>query len=99
MMRPLSSLGVVCGCACLCAGAFAQGRGGGGDWKTGNFDAQRTSWQRSDPRLSPATVKDFKFLWKLKVPNEARQLNSLTQPVMLDGLHSYTGMRTMLVMG
>jgi hypothetical protein len=29
---------------------------------------------------------NFKFLWKLTLPNEPRQLNALTQPVLLDRL-------------
>jgi outer membrane protein assembly factor BamB len=107
MMRvPDLSVGVICGGALWCIAslstgvALAQSRGGGGDWKTADFDAQRTSWLRSDPRLSPSSLgKDFRFLWKFQIPNDARQLNALTQPVMLDGLHSYTGMRTQLVMG
>lgn len=96
MKKPGSVLAVL-----LCTGtAFAQGRGGGGTWTTANFDAQRTSWVRSDARISPDSVKtNFRFLWKFQVQNESRQLNSLTQPVMLGGLHSYTGLVTMLVMG
>ena len=98
-------LGVGRSCAMFCLGVFCAGsalaqRGGGSDWKTAGFDAQRTSWKRTDRRLSLDTIPaKFQFLWQFKVPNQARQLNSLTQPVMLDGLHSYTGMRTTLVMG
>lgn len=87
---------------CLCAGtAFAQGRGGGGgDWRTAGSDAQRTSWKRTDRRLTlDAVPTKLQLVWQFKAPNQARQLNSLTQPVMLDGLHSYTGMRTTLVLG
>jgi len=98
-------LGVGRRCAVLCLGVFCAGaalaqRGGGSDWKTAGFDAQRTSWKRTDRRLSLETIPSkFQFLWQFKVPNQARQLNSLTQPAMLDGLHSYTGMRTTLVVG
>jgi len=80
--------------------AFAQRGGGGGDWKTAGFDAQRSSWKKTDRRITPESVATkFQYLWQFKVPNQARQLNSLTQPAMLDGLHSFTGMRTTLVVG
>src|SRR5580658_6767630 len=103
MTRFRFGLGRSCVMLCLgvCSGsaALAQ-RGGGSDWKTAGFDAQRTSWKRADRRLSLDSVKtQFQLVWQFKVPNQARQLNSLTQPAMLDGLHSYTGMRTTLVIG
>ena len=59
----------------------AQGR----EWTTSAFDAQRTGWVRTDARLTRRGQKgEFKFLWKAKFDNEARQLDSLTQPVLQD---------------
>ena len=48
-------------------------------------------WVRSDARLTKDAVAEgqFKFLWKTKFDNETRQLNSLTQPVLLDRLIGY----------
>src|SRR5580658_8574563 len=103
MTRFRFGLGRSCVMLCLgvCSGsaALAQ-RGGGSDWKTAGFDAQRTSWKKTDRRISLDAVKtQFQLVWQFKIPNQARQLNSVTQPAMLDGLHSYTGMRTTLVVG
>lgn len=98
-MKKSSALSLGFSLLCAAGALFAQGRGGG-IWTTANYDAQRTSWVRSDSRLTPESLqKSFQLLWKFKVPNNALQLNSLTQGVMLDGLHSYTGMRTLLAMG
>ena len=49
----------------------AQGRGGG-EWTTSHGDAQRTSWVRTDVRLTKDAVAkgEFKFLWKMKLANE-----------------------------
>ena len=35
----------------------AQGRGGG-EWTTSGFDAQRTGWVRTDPRISLETMSE-----------------------------------------
>jgi hypothetical protein len=73
----------------------------GGDWVTSGFDAQRTAWQRSDTRLTKAAVQkgEFKFLWQAKFDNEARQLNSLTEPVLQDLLIGYRGFKTLAFLG
>ena len=41
----------------------------------------------------------FQFLWKAKFDNEARQLNSLTQPVLQDLLIGYRGFKTLAFVG
>jgi len=45
------------------------------DWTTQGFDAQRTSWMRTDPYISLENLSKFQFLWKLKVDNESRHGN------------------------
>src|SRR5919106_1776601 len=79
------------------AALHAQGR----EWTTSNGDAQRTSWVRSDVRLTKDAVQkgEFKFLWKMKLPNETRQLNSLTQPILLDRLISHRGFKALAFVG
>jgi len=88
-------------CALLCAGAaFAQGRGGG-DWATAGSDAQRSGWVRSDPKISPASMAKpgFAFLWKQKVAADAKQLNSLTEAVLMDRYIGYRGFRSLAHIG
>ena len=70
--------------ACGLASALVHGQGR--EWTTSGFDAQRTRWVRSDIRLTKAAIEEgeFRFLWKMTFDNEARQLHSLTQPVLQD---------------
>jgi hypothetical protein len=74
---------------------------GGGEWTTSGSDAQRTSWQRDDPRLTRDAVRKgmFQFLWKAKFDNDARQLNSLTTPILLDRLIGYRGFKALAFLG
>jgi outer membrane protein assembly factor BamB len=65
------------------------------DWMTDNADAQRSSWIRTDGKINKNSMAKpgFQFLWKMKVKNPPRQLNSLTPPATLDRLIGYRGFR------
>jgi len=78
----------------------AQGRGSI-DWMTSNGDAQRSAWVRTDAKISPATMQKpgFKFLWKLKLNNQSRQMNSLMPPSTLERLIGYRGFRMLGFVG
>ena len=82
-MRRLAVVVSIClGCSLAwTSDTKAQGRGGT-DWMTSNADAQRSAWLRADPKISPETMQKpgFNFLWKLKLNNQPKQLNSLTPP-------------------
>lgn len=71
------------------------------EWTTSNGDAQRSSWVRSDARLTKDAVQkgEFKFLWKMPLANETRQLHSLTQPILLDRLISHRGFKALAFVG
>jgi outer membrane protein assembly factor BamB len=88
----------VCGVA---SSIVMQAQFGGRDWTTSQYDAQRTAWVRTDARLTKDAVAKgtFEFLWKAKFDNEARQLNSLTQPVLQDLLIGYRGFKTLAFVG
>ena len=68
-----------------------QGRGAAAtaEWATSRGDAQRTGWVRSDLYISAERLRTPKSLfgmqWKLKLTNQQRQLNSLTQAVTIVG--------------
>ena len=89
----LSALVFGLGSTCL----QAQGR----EWTTSNGDAQRSSWVRSDARLTKDAVQkgEFKFLWKMPLANTTRQLHSLTQPILLDRLISHRGFKALAFVG
>src|SRR5438128_11295963 len=81
--------------------ARAQGGRGGADWTTSGGDAQRSSWVRTDAKISKETMQKpgFQLLWKLKLKNEPKQLNSLTPPVLLERLIGYRGFRMLGFVG
>src|SRR5262245_49962870 len=80
--------------------ARAQGRGGP-NWTTTGGDAQRTSWVKSDPRISKESLQKpgFQLLWKAKLENQPRQLESLTQPMLLSNIISYKGFKALAFVG
>ena len=67
-----------------------------GDWITAGGDAQRSSWARTDSRISVDAIKKsgFKLEWKLQPEGSARELNTLMPAVMLDFYIGYRGFRT-----
>ena len=77
---------------------FAQARSAP-DWTTEGFDAQRSSWMRTDPYISIDTLSKFQFIWKLKVDNESRYGNSLTTPVALGNLMTFRGFKSLIFVG
>src|SRR5262245_10878098 len=92
--------------ACVLAAAaliHAQGRGGQ-NWNTASADAQRTGWLRTETRISTDAMKvqganAFQMLWKAKPENQARQLNTLTQPLILGTLISHKGFKSLTFFG
>jgi len=94
------------GVALTCAAAAviqAQGRGGQ-NWNTVGADAQRTGWLRTETRISAEAMKGqgasaFQMLWKVKPENQARQLNTLTQPLILGTLISHKGFKSLTFFG
>src|SRR5262245_50025671 len=101
-MRRLTAVFIGCiACAIVWTSVVkAQGRGGT-DWMTSNGDAQRSSWVRADAKISTESLQKpgFQFLWKLKLKNEPRQLNSLTPPSTLERLIGYRGFRMLGFVG
>lgn len=96
MRGPLSLTMIAVSGLVLCTGqAQAQ------DWRTAGYDAQRSSWVRSDRKMSPASVRDgdFELLWKMEFENEPRQMNALTPPVLLDRLVGFQGFRALAFFG
>ncbi len=74
--------------------AYAQR--GTGDWMTSGFDAQRSSWVRSDGKISPESMRKpgFELAWKLKL-----NAGQLTPPSLLDFYIGYRGFRALGFIG
>src|SRR5436309_119359 len=75
--------------------ARAQFGRGVGDWMTGGADAQRSSWIRTDAKISKDSLQKpgFEFLWKLSLDNDAKQ--PFAQPVLLNSYIGYRGFRSL----
>jgi hypothetical protein len=80
--------------ACGGALAFAQVGRGGSQWLTALADAQRTSWIRTDDKVSPETMAKggFELQWKKKLDNRPRGVHGLTQGVTASGVTLFVPM-------
>ena len=98
--RELAAMGFAVATASLGAVfPHAQGRGAA-EWTTSGFDAQRTGWVRTDPRISVEAMQKlgafaaFKFLWKLKLEHDPTAATLLTEPILLDRLIGFRGFKS-----
>lgn len=81
------------------AAANAQFGRGGGEWMTAGNDAQRSSWVRSDAKISLKNMSKpgFDFIWKVSVDPGVKQ--AFAPPVMLDRYIGYRGFRSLAFVG
>ncbi len=98
-MRNISRAALVTASCALLPSVFiplaqAQFGRGGGSWNTAGADAQRSSWARTDSRINSTSMPGFAFLWKVKLPNDAKQQYALSPAVMVDSYIGYRGFRS-----
>ena len=79
----------------LLAAATLPAQRGAGDWMTGSYDPQRSSWVRSDGKISRQAAPGMALVWKVQFDNPSRQLNALTPPALLDFYIGYRGFRAL----
>jgi outer membrane protein assembly factor BamB len=74
--------------------AFGQVGRGGSEWLTAFADAQRTSWIRTDAKISVETMSKpgFELQWTSKLDNRSRQLNGLSAGVTANGVTLFVPM-------
>ena len=74
--------------------AFAQVGRGGSQWLTALADAQRTSWVRSDDKISVAALSKpgFELQWTTKLENRPRGVHGLGQGVTASGVTLFVPM-------
>ena len=90
-MRKTSGLILIFGCAFIwSAGAYAQ-FGRGVDWTTTGSDAQRSSWVRTDPKISVERMQKpgFAVAWKIKLNAEPGVAATLDRYIGYRGFRSY----------
>ena len=87
---------MIVGMATVLAGsfAFAQVGRGGSQWLTALGDAQRTSWVRSDDKISVETLSKpgFELQWNVKLDNKPRGVHGLGQGVTASGVTLFVPM-------
>lgn len=66
-------------------------------WLTDGGDAARTSWQRHETLISPASVKDMKLMWTVKLDNQPRQMHNLFAPLIIGDLQMPGGPREIAI--
>ncbi len=69
------------------------------DWPTFGGDPQRTGWNRSEDTFTPKNAKDIGLQWKIKLGNQDRELNSLTPPVVMEGVLTLGGLKEYVIVG
>jgi outer membrane protein assembly factor BamB len=67
------------------------------DWLTDGGNSQRTNWQKDEKVLSPASVKNMKLLWKMKLDNEPKQMHNLFPPLVIDKLTTSSGTKQVAI--
>jgi outer membrane protein assembly factor BamB len=94
-MRSFSAVVLSSVCALIWIGpAEGQGRGTS-EWTTAGADAQRSSWIRTDPKISVAKLQHpgFAMTWKIKLSDEPTLASTL------DHYIGYRGFRSFALMG
>src|SRR5512140_2904791 len=94
VMRTKLTASIACAYACLGVAQAQFGRGAA-EWSTSGGDAHRSSSVSSDVKISKESLSKpgFALFWKMKLPNnDARQLNALPAPTLMDrhiGIHGF----------
>lgn len=86
--------GTAFGVAVAIATIHAQVGRGGSEWLTSRADAQRTSWIRTDPKISVETMSKpgFALQWTQKLDNKVRAGNNLLAGVTANGVTLFVPM-------
>src|SRR6185312_5765191 len=69
------------------------------DWPSQSGNPQRDGWAQGEEEVVKSAIPDLRLLYKHKVENESRGLNSLTSPLILGNLITYKGFKEMLFVG
>ena len=60
----------------------------GGQWPMFGGNPQRDGWARDETVLTKDNVKSMKLLWKVRLENVPKELNSLTAPIIIENPNS-----------
>ncbi len=69
------------------------------DWSSESGNPQRDGWARGETQILKDKVQGLQLLYKMKLDNRSRGLDSLTSPIVLSNLITYRGFKEMLFLG
>jgi outer membrane protein assembly factor BamB len=69
------------------------------EWPTGSFDQQRDAWQKNETKFTVDNVKNTRLLWKLKTDNKPMGMQSFREPIIVAGVTTPTGPKTIAILG
>ncbi len=69
------------------------------DWPTFGGDPARSGWAKSEDTFTKENVKNMGLQWKVTLDNQQRELNSLTPPVVLEGVITQKGFKEYVIVG
>ncbi len=84
--RPFTLLGLSCSIAAA-------------SWLTFGGSAQRNGWASDETIITKDNVKNFQLLWKVKLDNQPKELNSLTSPVVASPVYTNHGAEEYVIVG
>jgi len=68
-------------------------------WLTFGGDPQRNGWAKDESIITKDNVKTLQLLWKTKLDNEPKELNSLTSPVVASPVYTNHGAEEYVIVG
>jgi outer membrane protein assembly factor BamB len=78
---------------------LSRGQFGRGSWTTFGGDPQRTGWNKTEPDLTPDTVKHLKLEWSVKLDSEPKALSNLTAPLVRASAATPRGVKDLVIVG
>jgi outer membrane protein assembly factor BamB len=68
-------------------------------WLTFGGDAQRSGWAKDEKSITKENVKTLQVDWKIKFDNQAKELNALTAPVIIEPVYTNHGAEEYVIVG
>jgi outer membrane protein assembly factor BamB len=69
------------------------------NWLSYGNDPQHTGWSPRETDINPGNAKSMGLLWKTRLDNQPRELNSLTAPVNVEWITTDKGMAEIVIVG
>jgi outer membrane protein assembly factor BamB len=69
------------------------------DWHAYGHDPQKTGWSPKETDINRDNAKSMTLLWKAHLDNQPRELNSLTEAVVVEWIVTDKGMKEIAVVG